>query len=144
MSTVERMISAHPLYNENNSRLVDCIHECLHCAAVCTSCADACLAEPDIAALRHCIELNQTCADLCEFTARFMSRFNVNDAELQRQVLAACAQACRICAAECEMHAGHMQHCAICAETCRKCEAVCSGYESGNSAVSSAQSGRVF
>jgi hypothetical protein len=40
-------------------------------------------------------------------------------------MLEACAEACRICAEECERHAGDHEHCRVCAEACRRCEQAC-------------------
>jgi hypothetical protein len=39
--------------------------------------------------------------------------------------LMACAEACRICAAECERHAAMHEHCRVCAAACNACEQAC-------------------
>ncbi|MCC7478897.1 four-helix bundle copper-binding protein [bacterium] len=126
--SIENMLHTHPLYVEQDRRLVNTIDECFVCAAHCNVCADACLGEEHVAALRHCIELNQVCADLCQTTGRFLSRLTVNDNLLQEELLATCERACRLCADECEMHAQQHQHCKICAEACRRCAGACSAY----------------
>jgi hypothetical protein len=43
-----------------------------------------------------------------------------------RAALQACAEACRLCAGECETHARemNMEHCRVCAEACRRWEDV--------------------
>jgi hypothetical protein len=40
-------------------------------------------------------------------------------------MLESCAMACRVCAEDCERHAGLHDHCRICAEACRDCEEAC-------------------
>lgn len=88
-------------------------------------CADACLAEENIADLRNCIRTDLDCADICAATARVMSRHTPGELAVVRALLEACAVACRTCAEECDRHADHHEHCRICAEACRRCEAAC-------------------
>jgi hypothetical protein len=54
-----------------------------------------------------------------------LARQTAFDPQLARTVLETCAQACRLCAQECERHASHHQHCRVCAEACRRCEQAC-------------------
>ena len=105
--------------------LATCIDECGACAATCTICADACLAEPDIEALARCIRLCLDCADACVETGRILSRQTDPDGDTQLKALEACLTACRACAAECERHAHHHEHCRLSAEECRRCERAC-------------------
>ena len=42
-----------------------------------------------------------------------------------RAMIETCALACRICAEECEKHAGRHEHCRVCAAECRRCEQAC-------------------
>jgi hypothetical protein len=95
------------------------------CALVCTSCADACLGEPMVADLVRCIRLNLDCADVCDATSRVITRQTMTESAPRRELLAACAAACRVCAEECERHAAMHEHCRICAEHCRHCVQVC-------------------
>lgn len=104
------------------ARVVDAAAEC---AQTCTSCADACLSEEMVADLRRCIRTNLDCADICETTARVLSRHTGYDANITRAQLQACIAACRSCGDECEQHAGMHEHCRVCAESCRACEAAC-------------------
>ena len=46
-------------------------------------------------------------------------------ANLTRQVVQACATACKACGDECERHADMHEHCRVCAEACRRCEQAC-------------------
>ena len=123
--TIIRMSETHPVESAIDvSALADCIAACLECAQSCTACADACLSEEHVGDLRKCIRLNLDCADMCETTAKVLSRttaFNATDA---RTVLQACAQLCGSCGGECERHSMH-EHCVVCAEVCRRCEQAC-------------------
>ena len=103
---------AAPAFPED--ALARCLEGCLDFFQACTSCADACLSEPDPATQRACIRRCQDCADLCAVTVRLLSK-----------QLEACREACRLCAEECEKHAGHMEHCKVCGEVCRACEGAC-------------------
>jgi hypothetical protein len=122
------MISAHPdVRGSVNGALLAAIDECYACAQTCTSCADACVAEQMVAELRHCIRLNLDCADVCAATAAICNRRTGSNEQVIRRMLEACVTACRLCAEECERHAGMHAHCRICAESCRACERACHG-----------------
>jgi hypothetical protein len=101
------------------------IDACLSCEQSCPACANACLAEDDIADMRRCIALDESCADVCATTARLLSRPVLADHLLLRQMLETCVRACALCGEECERHAHHHRHCAICAQECRACERAC-------------------
>ena len=64
----------------------------MDCGQTCTACADACLSEDMVAELAKCIRTNLDCADLCDITARVLSRHTGYDANLTRASLTACAQ----------------------------------------------------
>ena len=126
MLHAHEMISTHPhVRGSTNDALIRCIEECLDCAQVCTSCADACLGEEMVAELVQCIRLNLDCADVCAATGAIASRRTGSNEALIVTMLKACEEACRLCAQECETHAGMHEHCRICAEACRRCEAAC-------------------
>jgi hypothetical protein len=101
------------------------IEACLDVAQACTSCADADLAEEDVAELRMCIGLCSDCADVCAAAARVLSRQIEYDRGLVQRLLETCVRACSSCADECDRHADHHAHCRICAESCRRCERQC-------------------
>jgi hypothetical protein len=105
--------------------LARCIDECGSCEATCTVCADACLAEDDVAAMVRCIRLCLDCADACAGTRRILSRQTEANPATQRFALEACLATCRASAGECERHAHHHEHCRLCAEECRRCERAC-------------------
>ncbi|MBB3263960.1 hypothetical protein FHW79_001575 [Azospirillum sp. OGB3] len=120
------MISTHPQVRGNtNDALIRCIEACYDCAQTCTTCADACLGEEQVAELVQCIRLNMDCADVCTATGSVVTRRSGSNEAVIRAMLDACATACRLCAEECERHAGMHQHCRICAEACRTCEDAC-------------------
>lgn len=123
-----QMIAAHPdVRGQTNDQLIRAIEEMLNCAQVCTSCADACLAEEMVQQLTQCIRLNLDCADLCFATAKVATRRAGGNVEVIAPLLTACIEACRRCGEECEHHARtmNMEHCRICAEACRRCEQAC-------------------
>ncbi len=106
-------------------RLSTSIKARFDCLQACVACADACLGEDTVVALRRCIATNLSCADICSATGRILSRQVDYDAEVTRGALEACREACRRCAEECERHATMHQHCRVCAEACRRCEEAC-------------------
>jgi hypothetical protein len=105
--------------------LANCIEACFECGQTCTACADACLAEDMAKELTRCIRLNLDCADVCETTGRALSRQVGADTALLRAFAQTCADACRVCAEECERHADMHEHCRVCAEACQRCEQAC-------------------
>jgi hypothetical protein len=124
--TVREVIAAHPRPTSlDRDVLLRCIDECFDCAATCTSCADACLGEPDVAELVRCVRLCLDCADACDTTGRIVTRQTEPDLGVVRAVVEACATACRVCGDECDRHAAHHEHCRISAEVCRRCERAC-------------------
>ena len=125
MESVERTPWARPNPAAERSLLDDCLEACAQCELACVACADACLGELQIDALRACIRLNIDCADTCDVTARLLARRRTGDPEFLRAQLEACARICASCGAECLRHAGHHEHCRICAEVCRRCEERC-------------------
>lgn len=97
----------------------------LNCLQTCIACADSDLIEEDVRAMRVCIALCQTCADICDVTARVLSRAGQWDPLVVHPLLESCVRACTTCAEECDRHAAHHRHCAICAESCRTCIQAC-------------------
>ena len=124
MHHVTKMLETHPQATANEA-LARCVEQCFACALTCTSCADACLAEKQLKQLVRCIRLNLDCADVCDATGRVLTRQTSSDPRLAPSMLETCAQACRVCAEECERHADHHEHCRVCAEACRRCEQAC-------------------
>lgn len=126
MNNLHDMISAHPKSAlSGNGDLHNALETIASCAQVCTSCADACLAEPMVADLVRCIRLNLDCADVCHATGQVLTRQTTTEAALWRDLVNACRTACIICAEECDRHADMHEHCRICADHCRECARAC-------------------
>ena len=125
MRTTERTHAYPSEINLDRELVARTIDALVACGQACTACADACLSEEMVAELRKCIRTDLDCADICDTTARVLSRHTGYDANITRAQLQACVQACRSCGQECEAHAGMHEHCRICAEACRACEQAC-------------------
>lgn len=126
MSPTQQMLREHPHPSPVDAdRLSRCVDACYECAQSCTACADSCLGEDQVAHLVRCIRLNLDCFDACITTGNQLSRQTEAAWGLLNKQLEACAEACRICAEECERHADHHRHCRTCAEACRRCEEAC-------------------
>ena len=83
--------------------------------------------EDDADHLKLCIRLDMDCADLCAAAGKVATRRTGSNLTTLRIALAACVEACRVCANECERHGDMHEHCAICADACRICEDLCRG-----------------
>jgi hypothetical protein len=122
----QKMLATHPNANgQNLDAIASLVEAAFDCAQTCTSCADACLAEDMVKDLRYCIRQDLDCADVCDATARILSRRTEPDWTLIRAQVEACQVACKTCGDECEKHADMHEHCRICAESCRRCEEAC-------------------
>jgi hypothetical protein len=127
MTLVREMIATYPGTSEIDPEvLASCIDALLTCAQTCVACADALLAEEDLAPLRRCIRLCLDCSDICGTTWRIVSRLTEPVPATAISVLQACVIACETCEAECQMHAAMgMEHCRVCAQACGACAAAC-------------------
>ncbi|MFG1948196.1 four-helix bundle copper-binding protein [Nonomuraea sp. NPDC048826] len=123
---VREMIKTYPAeINLDRERIADAILALVDCSQACTACADACLSEERVDELRKCIRTDLDCADICDATARVLSRHTGYDANITRAQLQACIQACTSCEEECAKHADMHEHCRVCAERCRTCRQAC-------------------
>lgn len=105
--------------------VIECIEACIECAQACTACTDDSLAEPAVTQLIESITLCLDCAVTCEATRQVVMRQTERGVGFLRAQVGACAEACRVCSAECQRHAAHLEHHRICAEACHRCEAAC-------------------
>jgi hypothetical protein len=101
-----------------------CVEACFQAEVACIVCADACLAEDQVADLSRCIRANLDCADVTGATARMLAR-RLSDARLLRSQVETCARALSACAAEAQRHAEWHVHCRTCAEACHKAAEQC-------------------
>jgi hypothetical protein len=126
MTTTMPMLETYPRsINMDRGDLAAAINALIMCSQACTACADACLSEDSVVDLTKCIRTNLDCADICDTTARVLSRHTGYDANISRGLLEACAAACLSCASECSMHADVYEHCRICSDACSQCEIAC-------------------
>jgi|SRR5687768_6225157 len=105
--------------HEANQKAIDALN---NCATECNHCLTACLEEQNVSMLVNCIKLDIDCAAICSFTASLLARNSAHGRHLLRE----CIEVCNACAAECEKHAHHHEHCKKCAEACRACAEACS------------------
>ena len=120
--SIAEMIAAHPGVAGNlNEPLALAVRHAMFCAAICTSCADACSAEEGD--MRQCIRTCLDCADICDATFKVATRRTGSNESLTQEMLQLCITACDICAEECERH--EHAHCRLCAEMCRECARDC-------------------
>lgn len=124
--TYEGIIALHPhpsdLDRETARR---CIAECLDCAASCTACADDSLSEEDSRQMTRVIRLCLDCSQICDTTRSIVIRQTTPEVSVIRATLETSIASCIACAAECDLHAAHHEHCRLCAEVCRRCEQAC-------------------
>ena len=126
MSHARDMLDAAPSADVfDAAELAAAIDACGDCVQTCTACADADVAEDDVATMRACIGLCLDCADVCAATLRVLSRQARYDALMIQRLLQACVRACTSCAQECANHAPHHHHCAVCEQACITCELAC-------------------
>jgi hypothetical protein len=120
--SIRKMIALHPdVDGDPNEALSLAARHAMFCAALCTSCSDACSAEETD--MRQCIRSCLDCADICEAMTRVAVRRTGENAEVVRMLLETCAATCESCAEECERH--EHEHCRLCAIMCRECAGDC-------------------
>lgn len=120
--SIKEMISEHPSVGDGyNEQLAEAVKHAMYCAAICNSCADACLAEE--MDMSRCIRLCLDCSDVCEATYRVATRRTSYNERVIRAMLETCVATCEICAQECEQHDN--PHCRRCARMCRECAEDC-------------------
>ena len=81
--TFHEVLELHPQPTGlDRNAMLRCIDECLDCAASCTSCADADLAEDDVREMVRCIRLCLDCAEVCDATGHIVTRQTAPDLRL--------------------------------------------------------------
>ena len=122
--SIEAMIADHPdvvKSGDYNQALGRAVKHAMYCAAICNSCADACLAEP--MDMTECIRLCLAGAHIWAAPTRVAARRSGGDRQTIRSLLAVCIGACERCEAECARHDN--AHCRRCAQMCRECADDC-------------------
>jgi hypothetical protein len=126
MTFARDMLEAAPVeLDVGVAEVAEAIEASATCAQTCTSCANECLGEDDVADLARCSALCSTCAEVCDATFRVLSQPVHSDRSVWLHVLEACVRTCTRSAEECERHAPHHRHCAICLQACRACIKAC-------------------
>ena len=122
--SIAKMIASHPdVVGSLNEPLATAVRHAMFCSVICTSCADACVAEEEVAEMRQCIRLTSDCADVCAMLARLGTRRTGTNEILLQEALQLCVTACDLCAEECERHDN--DHCRRSAEMCRETSRDC-------------------
>ncbi|MGK7650983.1 MULTISPECIES: four-helix bundle copper-binding protein [unclassified Roseovarius] len=122
--SIEKMISEHPdVAGRLNEPLAKAVRHAMYCAAICNSCADACLAEDDVEKRVDCVRHCMDCADICAATYRVATRRTGSNQSVLRSMLELCASACDACEEMCSHHDD--AHCKRCAQMCRECAEDC-------------------
>lgn len=122
--SIHEMIARHPdVGGEVNETLATAARHAMFCALMCTSCADACVAEE--MDMSQCVRTCLDCADVCTATSRLAVRRTGQNIEVLRAMLETCIRTCELCAEECERHAAEHGHCELNARMCRECADDC-------------------
>ncbi|MDQ3946448.1 MAG: four-helix bundle copper-binding protein [Actinomycetota bacterium] len=127
MTYTAQMLDTYPAQiNMDTKHLAEAIDRLIACSQACTACADACLSEgPEaLPRLTRCIRDNLDCADICDTTARVLSRHTGYDANLTRAQVQAAVQALKTCGDSCAEHRDAHEHCRVCEQACRDTEQV--------------------
>lgn len=123
---VERMLATIPArFGDDRAVLRECIVATRACGQAATACADACLSEEMVEELAGCVRVLLTTADLCDVTARVLSRLGDPDHTVTSALLSACWAACRRAREICEEFLPIHDHCRVCAAACRESESAC-------------------
>lgn len=119
------MLQTYPAeINLDKTQLASVIDALTACSQACTACADACMSESAamLPNLMKCVRDNADCADVCNTTARLLSRHTGYDANLSHAQVLAAIWATKTCGDTCSEHAQMHEHCRVCAEACRNAE----------------------
>ncbi len=125
MQLIAAIYTTHPQRPPGLTLIQDCLKACISSSSCCVACSDACLGEAHVADLVCCIRTCLDCSDVCAATARVVARLTQASPMLVEVQLTACAEACRVCADECERFGSMHDYCRACAEACRICESAC-------------------
>ena len=116
------MIDLHPdVQGGGNEALATAARHAMFCGLMCTSCADACMAED--MDMRQCIRACLDCSDVCAATARLAVRRTGSNVSTLELMLQSCVTICDRCGEECRHHMHG--HCQLCAQMCFECARDC-------------------
>lgn len=107
-------------FSSMEDQMKKCIENCTKCAIFCEHMTQHCLKKGGEHADPDHIRLLQDCADICNTSARFMSR----DSNLHFRTCEVCSEVCSACADDCDrLDDDEMMK--KCAEICRDCASSC-------------------
>ena len=117
--SIKEMIQDHPHVGDDyNEELGEAIRHAMYGAAIINSCADACLAEADVAERRECIRRCLDASDACTAFYRMASRRTGGNVAAIKAIGAATVIACEQCLEHCSMHDD--PHCKRCTRMCNE------------------------
>jgi hypothetical protein len=118
----EKTTTAHSSGHSDNPRIgpmIDCAHACAETAKHCLN--ELREGTGDRNQHAHLLQVASACEEFCIYATRLEACEN----PLAGVGHAAAADACKICAAECEHQAKNTETLTRCAEACRRCEEHC-------------------
>ncbi len=108
------------------ARVAATIEACRECLRHCTARAESCLEQAEFGGLARCATAALDCADICQTIIWALSRYDQQDSGLLRNLLQACAAACRTCQGVCNsLHVDLHQHRRACDRAAERCEQAC-------------------
>ena len=122
--SIKEMISEHPQVGADyNDELGEAVKHTMYGAAIMNSCADACLAEGNVAERAECIRRCLDASDACTAFYRMASRRTGGNVAAIKAMGEAVIVAVEACHEHCSMHDD--AHCKRCAQMCRECAEDC-------------------
>lgn len=119
-SIARQLIDCHPLgYGTlDRKKLEAAILGLYSSAQAATACADGILSANLLRDMTECLRACLDTADVCEATAKVLSRCTGYEASVTGPVLEAAIAVLERCGHECARHASMHMHCRLCSETC--------------------------
>jgi hypothetical protein len=131
MSLSRQALVVHPaapdMDESHRTALSECIDAALACAQACTTGADACLEEPEVAHLRQAVRAQLNCAAMCSAAAQVLSRFGSDFGPTPASVLRALDDVSALCEGACRPHAGAYPHCRVAADASARVRSAVAG-----------------
>ena len=117
--SIKEMIQDHPAVGDDYTEaLGEAVKHAMYGAAIMNSCADACLAEDNVATRRECVRRCLDASDACTAFYRMGSRRTGGNVKAIKAQGAATIIACEQCLEHCKMHDD--AHCKRCSTMCEE------------------------
>jgi hypothetical protein len=115
--SIKEMIQDHPAVGADyTEELGEAVKHAMYCAAIASSCVDACNAENGD--MSECIRKCSDASDICQAVSTVAARRTHGNTAVIKSLLEACILACKVCAEECDKHDN--PHCQRCARMCHE------------------------